>query len=551
VDWRQIDQTLNFEVPFGWLTGDLRLEVTVNHDGSVAETNTANNSRSTTAHFVDGGDLRIAWLPIKYTTGGYSGPPLPGSRIVKGDAWLKATWPISHVRVKYYPWPGITWGGNVNTGTGAIKLLNYLNRLLQLSQTQPRPDHVYGWLPASVYLGNGLAWLPGKTAFGNDTDGRWRRTMTHELGHNRDIGHWDATIRRHGFDVAAREVKIDTKLDFMVPGRLENEAWIAPELYTYLHDTMNLSLDQSGSPAEAVAAEYLLVSGLINLDGTGSFDAFNRQVQTNPLENPPAGTDYCLELYDAGGTRLSNTCFDVSFGFGDSTTPMTTAPFALTVPYPPATRQIVLKHGAVVVASRSVSNSAPTVSASVSGGGTVKTITWSATDPDGGSLSYSVLYSADNKQSWFALATDLTATTYSLDTSGLPGGSNAFVRVLATDGVNTGSADAGPFTVANKAPVTAIEAPLDQAAFAYGENVLLLGEGMDLEEGSLPDSALTWTSSLDGVLGTGTWLERNNLRLGRHVITLTARDGQGSQSSASVTIVVQPTHPMYLPMITQ
>ena len=163
--------------------------------------NPANNIRSINAHFVDGGDLRIAWLPIKYTTGGYSGPPLPGDRIVKGDAWLKATWPISHVRVKYYPWPGITWGGNVNTGTGAIKLLNYLNRLLQLSQTQPRPDHVYGWLPTSVYLSNGIAWLPGKTAFGNDTDGRWRRTLTHELGHNRAIGHWAATIRPHGLAV--------------------------------------------------------------------------------------------------------------------------------------------------------------------------------------------------------------------------------------------------------------------------------------------------------------------------------------------------------------
>ena len=60
--------------------------------------------------------------------------------------------------MKYYPWPGITWGGNVNIGTGGIKLLNYLNRLLQLSQTRPRPDHVYGWLPTSVYGGNGLAW---------------------------------------------------------------------------------------------------------------------------------------------------------------------------------------------------------------------------------------------------------------------------------------------------------------------------------------------------------------------------------------------------------
>ena len=176
--------------------------------------------------------------------------PTPARASPKGDAWLKATYPVSHTRVKYYPWPGITWGGDVNVGTGGIKLLNYLNGLLQLSQTQPRPDHVYAWLPGGVYGGNGLAWLPGKTAFGNDTDGRWRRTFAHEMGHNRNIGHWDATIRVHGFDVAAREVREDTKLDFMVPGRLENEAWIAPELYTYLHDRMVTAAGRGRSAAE-------------------------------------------------------------------------------------------------------------------------------------------------------------------------------------------------------------------------------------------------------------------------------------------------------------
>ena len=289
-DWRQINHTLNFEVPFGWLTGDVRLEVEVNNDRAVAESNYGNNTTSFNARFVDGGDLRVAWLPIHYVTGGYTGPKDPTDRITKGDAWLKATYPVSHTRVKYYPWPGITWGGNINTGTGAIKLLNYLGRLFQLSQTSPRPDHVYGWLPTSVYGGNGLAWLPGKIAFGNDTDGRWRRTFAHELGHNRNLGHWDATIRIHGFDVAAREVREDTKLDFMVPGRLENEAWVAPEVYTYLHDHMSMASDQSVGAANAVAAEYLLASGLINQDGTASFDALYRQAQSDPMDNPPVGT---------------------------------------------------------------------------------------------------------------------------------------------------------------------------------------------------------------------------------------------------------------------
>ena len=98
----------------------------------------------------------------------------------------------------------------------------------------------------------------------------------------------------------------------------------------------------------------------------------------------------------------------------------------------------MLVHGATVVASRTVSNNAPTVSVSLPGGGVVKTVTWTANDLDGDPLSYSVLYSPDNKNSWFALAMDLNATTYSMDTSTLPGGTNAFVRILATDGVNTG-----------------------------------------------------------------------------------------------------------------
>ena len=550
VDWRQINHTLNFEVPFGWLAGDVRLEVEVNNDHAVAESNYGNNVGSVNVRFVDGGGLRIAWQPIHYVTGGYTGPQDPTERIAKGDAWLKATYPVSHTRVKYYPWPGITWGGNVNTGTGGVKLLNYLNRLLQISQTSPRPDHVYAWLPANVYGGNGLAWLPGQTAFGNDTDGRWRRTFAHELGHNRNIGHWDATIRIHGFDVAAREVRQDTRLDFMVPGRLENEAWVAPEIYTYLHDRMSTVYDQSVGAAKAVAGEYLLASGLINQDGTASFDSFYRQVQTDPLDNPPVGTAYCLELYDAGNTELSSQCFDVSYGFGDSATPVTTAPFALTVPFPPTAKRIVLAHGGTTVATRTVSNNAPTVSATLPGGGVVKTINWTANDPDGDILSYSVLYSAHNKNSWFAVAMDLNATTYSLDTSTLPGGTNAFVRILASDGVNTGQGDAGPFVVTGKEPTALIDSPADGATYPPGQTVVLVGDGFDLEDSSLPDSSLGWLSDRDGVLGTGRTIERSDLSEGTHHITLVAMDSQGNQATDSITLRIRrPNLGIYLPLI--
>ena len=45
-DWRQINHTLNFEVPFSWLTGDVRLEVEVNPGHSVVEGDYSNNAKS-------------------------------------------------------------------------------------------------------------------------------------------------------------------------------------------------------------------------------------------------------------------------------------------------------------------------------------------------------------------------------------------------------------------------------------------------------------------------------------------------------------------------
>jgi hypothetical protein len=148
------------------------------------------------------------------------------------------------------------------------------------------------------------------------------------------------------------------------------------------------------------------------------------------------------------------------------------------------------------------------------------------------------------------VATDLTATTYSLDTAQLPGGTNAYARVLASDGVNTGQGDAGPFVVSDKGPTALINAPADGARFASGENMLLEGDGFDLEDGSLPDGSLAWTSDLDGPLGSGRTLERNDLSEGKHLIILDVTDGSGKHASASITLNIgQPGGRVYLPMI--
>ncbi|MCC6521329.1 MAG: hypothetical protein IT373_01585 [Polyangiaceae bacterium] len=70
-------------------------------------------------------------------------------------------------------------------------------------------------------------------------------------------------------------------------------------------------------------------------------------------------------------------------------------------------------------------------------------------------------------------------------------------------------------------------------AFAFS------GSATDLQDGALTGSALVWTSSLDGVIGTGAPF--NYLpSVGVHVITLTATDSDLNEGTDSITITMVP-----------
>ncbi|MFX0062997.1 MAG: CARDB domain-containing protein, partial [Candidatus Hermodarchaeota archaeon] len=83
--------------------------------------------------------------------------------------------------------------------------------------------------------------------------------------------------------------------------------------------------------------------------------------------------------------------------------------------------------------------------------GTV-TITWTAADPDGDSLTFTVYYW--DGSTWVELANGLTTTSYDWDTTTVPDGSNYEIRVRASDGIFTaGDESDAPFTIDN-APST-------------------------------------------------------------------------------------------------
>ncbi len=99
-------------------------------------------------------------------------------------------------------------------------------------------------------------------------------------------------------------------------------------------------------------------------------------------------------------------------------------------------------------------------------------VRWRSRDRDGGRRTHSVLYSADGKE-YLPVATGLRGNSYKVDLDRLPGGKKARVRVVANDGVLTGSDTSKGFKVAAKAPNVSILSPAAGTAFDADDQVQL------------------------------------------------------------------------------
>jgi large repetitive protein len=90
----------------------------------------------------------------------------------------------------------------------------------------------------------------------------------------------------------------------------------------------------------------------------------------------------------------------------------------------------------------------------------------------------------------------------------------------------------------NELPVVAISQPLEGSAFAVGATVDLTATATDAEDGDL-SSAITWSSNLDGPLGSGgSLVGLTGLSEGSHVITAAVTDTAGQNATSLVTIKV-------------
>ena len=90
----------------------------------------------------------------------------------------------------------------------------------------------------------------------------------------------------------------------------------------------------------------------------------------------------------------------------------------------------------------------------------------------------------------------------------------------------------------NQTPQVTIETPVDGARADSGTSVSFAGTADDAEDGPLT-SSLSWTSNLDGAIGTGAGFTYP-LRDGVHTVTSSATDSGGLSGSDAITITVAP-----------
>jgi hypothetical protein len=343
--------------------------------------------------------------------------------------------------------------------------------------------------------------------------------------------------------------------DFMSYGN--GPFWVSPYTYRALLNSgfrgdsafrdpdLNLAAPEPLVYLQSQSGEYIHISGKFMPNGAVELRPFiTSRLPVGKGVRQGSGP-YTVEILNRSGQMLFTGKFDQAHSTHQENKII---PFNTVIPLPAGAARILIRAGNTLLASREVSANAPEIRLLSPNGGEQfpatgrRTVNWTARDADGDPLIFALQYSPDNGQTWQMLASQLRELSYDVDVAQLPGSTQARIRVVASDGVNTSRdmSDAA-FTVPRKAPQVTIFAPAEGGVIQPNQLVLLEGTAADLETAELQEAALNWTSDRDGALGAGRRVNVAQLSTGVHVLTLTARDGDGLMGSDSVTVLVPST----------
>jgi len=583
-----LSDSLNFRLPRSWLTGTVELQVDgVSLDCKEAAGPTINDcSVQVSFNFTD--QPEVKFIAVQWTdASGTTHNPTPVN-LIQLHRRLVAIFPIANLNRTN---GSLTWSGMVPPDLSTLNSQLATMRLWDLCFS-PACDRLYYGILRGPDQG-GLAFLPGTAGSGtmpttNFTYGRNRHA--HELAHNLDRRHapfcgasgpttppFPFTASIGGTTVATlgpmtlgandlifgldtntmRVVNPNNNFELMSYCVRSTWRWISKFTYDAVRTAINSTFAYLASPPSADLGEqedqpYLVVRGTVDFDNdTASFLPFG--TLESPVQPPtPEAGDYTLQLLDAVGGLIREVPFKpTEFRADASITGGGEDPglglFLIPVRQDPAIKEAVVIHNQARLATAVTSPNPPTVQVIFPNGGELLSgdkavLAWMGSDPDPGDVvTYLVQISSDGGSTWDTLVTDWPEESYEVDLNVVKGSSNSLLRVMASDGFNTATdvSDA-PFSVENSRPAVSILTPIANELFTGSQLIFFEALTLDTEDGELPDSGVEWTSSINGVLGTGVALTMaaTDLSEGIHLITATATDSGGLTSTASVTIRV-------------
>ncbi len=445
---------------------------------------------------------------------------------------VQALYPVPNVwlaqpasAVPYYsPVAAAVWS---SAPAGDFQLLKALLELSALCAATSGCDFMVGYAPVG-WLGDiGLtspfqAWY--SMLVQNSYASHFRYITAHEAGHLYGFEH-DTYSGGAGYDVRRRQDRrnstalmeprnsktLMTINSFMNVDPVESpppeRLWIESLNYGRLRTKLTTA---PGALFQATTADPLLLA-------TGTITPATGQVELDPWyklepgawEAPPAGP-YRLVFLDSAGqeivgyTRAFSVATSLQYaGRGAAELPPDApAPFALKIPYPAATARIQIRRNSddALLAERTLSATPPAITIAPP-----LSTTWSGPQPiawqsdPGQTRHYLVQVSTDNGATWEAQAIHLPGTVFTLETASMLNTTQALVRVLATDGLNTAVATAGPFTITNPIGVDWVS-PAPDATNVNVDEPLYAGFRAPLDPTTVNSATFTLTGGPHGTV---------------------------------------------------
>jgi uncharacterized protein (TIGR03437 family) len=457
-----------------------------------------NVSKTFAAEFLPLSDkpFKIAYMPICYRPPGAPSVCPSGARLSDFNSmfpWIFWFWDGGFDTTKG---PPLIWDLPLTGATATDRLIGSVRLLLVLRQALAYApsfyySQIFGGLPnLSLAVrggadGESAAWaqqIPGSNGLA------WRVNVWHQLGYN--LGLSAAGRKDNPFDMLQCGLPGATNWPYQdsdiqdpewlygklapatspdIMSRCLQDAWFSPFSWVKVLNNFlakpvtTLPASKPAAPA-AAASSFLLVSGIAGQNGAATSLSPLRALQSGTADVSNPNGRYCVVATGSGGQ--SSSCFEPNFNLVDGDGTANQAPFGLVVLSSAGLKRVALTFQGSELAAIAASPNAPqvTITAPVANArwstGQMP-LQWKGTDADGDSLQYDVLYSSDGATTWSPLALGIPDTQFSVEVGHLATSDKTWFRVVALDGMNTGTADVGPIQVVNQASVSVSPASID------------------------------------------------------------------------------------------